>query len=337
MLFAVLARYTVTPSIVALVITYSLQTAGVFNWVVQQFAEVETNMNAIERLDHYVNNLEHEAPAEIPAQKPAEEWPHQGEIRFNDIQMRYRPELPLVLHGISFTVKPGERVSVVGRTGSGKSSIMQALFRMVELSGGSIEIDGVDIARIGLADLRHRLAIIPQDPVLFNGSFRTNLDPFGNYSDQEIWDALARANMKSYISELDGGLDAEVAEGGENLSAGQRQLLCLARAMLVKAKVLVMDEATASVDLKTDALIQQAIRQDFAGVTTICIAHRLNTIIDFDRVLVLREGRVVEYDTPKNLLMDPNGLFTSMVNETGEKNAEMLKSIARGDAIIDAF
>ena len=317
------------PSIIALIIAYSLQTASTFNWLVKYFAEVEMNMNSIERLDEYVKQLNHEAPAEIQDRRPKNEWPEYGEIYFRDVSMRYRSDLPLVLQCLSFHVKPGERIGIVGRTGSGKSSTIQALFRMVELSDGIIEIDGKDIASIGLNDLRRRLAIIPQDALLFSGTLRFNLDPFEKYTDQQIWAALDRASIKGYILTLPGGLDAEVLEGGENFSIGQRQLIGLAKAMLQKPKILIMDEATASVDLKTDLLIQCALREDFSQATVLCIAHRLNTIIDFNKVLVIQDGRCIEFDTPESLLSKPHSLFTAMVNETGEQNADLLKLLAK--------
>jgi ATP-binding cassette subfamily C (CFTR/MRP) protein 1 len=259
-------------------------------------------MNAVERLEYYARELDQEAPAILPDRRPPDNWPSEGAIEINQLELAYRKGLPNVLHGISASIRGGEKIGIVGRTGAGKSSIMMALFRMVEPSGGSIVIDGIDIGTIGLRDLRSRLAIIPQgksytqleiryiyitylcsDPTLFHGTVRSNLDPFNRHTDHELWDALERSGMKAYISSLNGGLDAEVAEGGENFSAGQRQLLCLARAMLVKARIIVMDEATASVDLRTDALLQKAIREDFAGCTILTIAHRLNTIIDYDR------------------------------------------------------
>lgn len=207
---------------------------------------------------------------------------------------------------------------------------------MVESCGGSILIDGNDIATLGLKDLRSNLAIIPQDPTLFTGTFRTNLDPFSLHTDQELWEALRRADMNRYVSEQPNGLDSEISEGGENLSAGQRQLVCLARAILVQAKILVMDEATASVDLQTDGFLQKAIRVDFEGCTILTIAHRLNTVIDYDKIIVLDNGYVREFGSPRELLENEQGVFTSMVNETGTTNAAMLKAMAKGEIINQA-
>lgn len=205
---------------------------------------------------------------------------------------------------------------------------MSVLFRMVEPESGLITIDGVDITTIGLNDLRTGLAIIPQDPVLFFGSVRYNLDPFGVYSDSDIWDALGRANLKKKITEIEGGLDGIIAEGGDNLSVGQRQLLCLARAMLKKPVILIMDEATANVDYETDTIIQKCLRDEFKNATILTIAHRLNTIIDYDRVLVLDQGVIAEFDSPSALLKIDGGKFRSMVEETGANNADMLNDLA---------
>ncbi|KAI9225298.1 MAG: P-loop containing nucleoside triphosphate hydrolase protein [Piptocephalis tieghemiana] len=328
-LFAVSARHSVDPSKVGLVISYALQVTGVFTWCVRQAAEVETNMNATERLDHYAHPPFSSSPAKPSlgsGPPPPPEWPAHGAIDFQDVQLSYRPGLPMVLKGISLSIRPGEKVGVVGRTGSGKSTIMLSLFRIVELSRGSIHIDGLDISTVGLKDLRSHLAIIPQDAVLFAGTLRFNLDPYGQHDDEALWSALRRSSLHSFVSSLPNGLDSGVTEGGENFSAGQRQLVCLARAMLVQAKIIVMDEATASVDLETDALLQQSIRTDFAQCTVLAIAHRLNTIMDYDRVLVLSDGHVVEFDTPYRLLTQNagQGHFAKMVQETGDTNAEML-------------
>jgi len=230
-------------------------------------------------------------------------------------------------------VRDKEKVGVVGRTGSGKSSVMQALFRMVEPSGGSIIIDGIDVGKIGLSDLRKGLAIIPQDPVLFTGTFRSNLDPFSEYTDADLWDAIARSGLKSKVSESEKGLEGPVDDGGENLSVGQRQLVCLARAMVKRPKILIMDEATANVDYETDTLIQKSLREDFKDATVLTIAHRLNTIIDYDRVLVLDAGLVAEFDSPAVLLANNESRFSSMVAETGVTNAELLKGIAQARGV----
>ncbi|KAG0299227.1 hypothetical protein BGZ98_010242 [Dissophora globulifera] len=328
-LLGVCGRFTIAPATIGLVLSYSMSVTGTFNWCVRQYAEVENNMNAVERLHHYAEELEVEAPAIIADNRPAESWPSSGAISLRHLEMRYRPELPSVLHDLSLDIKGGEKIGVVGRTGAGKSSIMMALFRLVEPTRGVMEIDGVDISKIGLFDLRTRLAIIPQDPVLFSGSIRSNLDPFGKRTDQELWEVLERSDLKQYVTSSEGGLDSQVSEFGENLSVGQRQLLCLARAMLTHARVIIMDEATASVDVATDVMLQKAIRVDFAQSTVLTIAHRLNTVIDYSRVLVLDHGEIKEFDTPANLLRRPDSVFASMVDETGPANAALLRSLAQ--------
>ncbi|RKO85556.1 P-loop containing nucleoside triphosphate hydrolase protein [Blyttiomyces helicus] len=285
-------------------------------------------MNAVERVEHYAYQTEVEAPPIIPDNRPPPGWPTSGAIKIEELQMRYAPDLPLVLDGISLEIKDKEKIGVVGRTGSGKSSLMQALFRMVEPASGKITISGLDASALGLEDLRSGLAIIPQDPVLFSGTVRTNLDPFGKYQDADLWDALARAGLKEKVTDMEDGLDGKIQEGGENLSVGQRQLLCLSRAMLKKPRIIVMDEATASVDYETDAVIQRSLREDFKDATILTIAHRLNTIIDYDRVLVLDGGRIAELGTPAELLALEDGKFRAMVEQTGATNSDMLKNIA---------
>ncbi|KAF9906392.1 hypothetical protein EC991_000722 [Linnemannia zychae] len=331
-ILGVCGRYDIEAATIGLVLSYSMSVTGTFNWCVRQFAEVENNMNAVERLYHYSEVLTVEADAIIPDNRPADSWPSTGAISIRNLEMRYRPELPSVLHDLSLDIKGGEKIGVVGRTGAGKSSIMMALFRLVEPTKGTMEIDGVDIGKIGLFDLRTRLAIIPQDPVLFSGTIRSNLDPFEKRTDQELWEVLERSDLKAYVTSCEGGLDSQVSEFGENLSVGQRQLLCLARAMLTHARVIIMDEATASVDVATDVMLQKAIRVDFAESTVLTIAHRLNTVIDYSRVLVLDHGEIREFDTPANLLSDPNSVFSSMVDETGPTNAVLLRSLANAAA-----
>ncbi|KAG0018030.1 hypothetical protein BGZ81_010421 [Podila clonocystis] len=327
-LLGVCGRTSITPSTIGLVLSYSMSVTGTFNWCVRQYAEVENNMNAVERLHHYAEELDVEADAIIPDNRPSDQWPSAGSIKIRNLEMRYRPELPTVLHDLSVDIQGGEKIGVVGRTGAGKSSIMMALFRLVEPSKGTIEIDGVDVGKIGLFDLRTRLAIIPQDPILFSGTIRSNLDPFEKRTDQELWEVLERSDLKAYVTSCEGGLDSQVSEFGENLSVGQRQLLCLARAMLTHARVIIMDEATASVDVATDVMLQKAIRVDFAQSTVLTIAHRLNTVIDYSRVLVLDHGEIREFDTPANLLRNPDSVFSSMVDETGAVNAALLRSLA---------
>ena len=315
-LFAVLMREKMDPGLVGLGLSYALNITMAMHMLVRMTSEIETNMVSAERIIEYQETPQ-EAPYVLPENNTPENWPEYGVVKFDHYQTRYREGLELVLKDIDFESQSGEKIGIVGRTGAGKSSLTLSLFRIIEAAGGSIYIDGENIAFLGLEKLRSKLTIIPQDPFLFSATMRTNLDPFGNYSDRQLWDALEIANLKSFIASLSGGLDFEVNEGGENLSVGQRQLVCLARAVLRKTKVLVLDEATAAVDLETDDLIQATIRSEFRDCTVITIAHRLNTILDSNRVIVLDEGLIKEFDTPKNLVEDKNSQFRSMVEDAG--------------------
>jgi ABC-type multidrug transport system fused ATPase/permease subunit len=244
-------------------------------------------------------------------------WPEKGLIEFRDYATRYRPGLDLALRDLSFTVAPKEKIGIIGRTGAGKSSLSLSLFRIVEAAKGSILIDGVDISSLRLFDLRSRLTIIPQDPVLFAGTVRENLDPFGAFEDADIWQALQHSHLGEHISKMDGKLNAVVLEGGENFSVGQRQLICLARALLRKTTILVLDEATAAIDVETDSIIQETIRRQFAHCTILTIAHRINTVLDSDRILVLDKGSIAEFESPEKLLQDDQSIFYSMAKEAG--------------------
>ncbi|KAF9575849.1 hypothetical protein EC968_001232 [Mortierella alpina] len=323
----VATRKTINPAQAGLVLSYLARISGDLNWGIQRLSTLENNMNSAERLMHYVKNLVQERPAQKPEAKPDPSWPAQGQISFQNVSMRYRPDLPKVLRDISFDIQAGHKVGVVGRTGAGKSSLIQALFLLSELDEGQIVLDGINTQDIGTADLRSHIAIIPQDPVLFQGTFRYNLDPLEKHTEQELWQVLETSDLKAYVQAQEGGLDAMVSAQGENLSVGQRQLVCLSRALLAKSKVVVLDEATASVDLATDALIQKAIRVDFATSTVMTVAHRINTIIDYDRILVMNKGQLAEYDSAYNLLSNPDSIFSSMVAETGAQNAAHLRSL----------
>ncbi|XP_062705317.1 multidrug resistance-associated protein 1-like [Aedes albopictus] len=313
-LFAMVSRDSIGAAMVGLSITYALQISAVLSFLVRMTAEVETNIVAVERLEEYTV-----LPREAEWQKGTidKAWPQEGNVQFNDYKIRYREGLDLVIKGISLNVKGGEKIGIVGRTGAGKSSLTIGLFRIVEAAGGTIMIDGQDVSKLGLHQLRSRLTIIPQDPVLFSGTLRMNVDPFKSYSDDQVWKALELSHLKAFVKGLSAGLEHEIAENGENLSVGQRQLICLARAILRKTKVLVLDEATAAVDLETDDLIQKTIRSEFADCTILTIAHRLNTIMDSTRVLVLDKGLVAECDTPQNLLADKTSIFYGMAKNAG--------------------
>ncbi|XP_004855847.1 multidrug resistance-associated protein 1 isoform X1 [Heterocephalus glaber] len=314
-LFAVISRNSLSAGLVGLSVSYSLQITSYLNWLVRMSSEMETNIVAVERLKEY-SETEKEAPWQIQETAPPSTWPQVGQVEFRDYSLRYREDLDLVLKHINFTIEGGEKVGIVGRTGAGKSSLTLGLFRMNESSGGEIVVDGINIAKIGLHNLRFKITIIPQDPVLFSGSLRMNLDPFAQYSDDEVWTALELAHLKGFVSGLPDKLNHECAEGGENLSIGQRQLVCLARALLRKTKILVLDEATAAVDLETDDLIQSTIRTQFEDCTVLTIAHRLNTIMDYTRVIVLDKGEIRECGTPSDLLQQ-RGLFYSMARDAG--------------------
>ena len=341
----VTSRFDVPPSTGGLVLSYILAIVQMIQFTVRQLAEVENCMNAVERLLHYGSNLEEEAP--LHTVKVRGSWPEKGEIIFDNVKMRYRAGLPLVLKGLSLHVKGGERIGIVGRTGAGKSSIVSMLFRLVELDGGHMTIDGIDISTIGLHDLRSSLAIIPQDPTLFKGTVRSNLDPFCQHTDLELWSALRQADLvqddknslsdekRSSSIESTGApsppatagqagqqqqqlrLDSPVVEDGLNFSLGQRQLIALARALVRNSRIIVCDEATSSVDVETDDRIQRTMANAFRGRTLLVIAHRLRTILAYDRICVLDKGQIVELGTPIDLWHMKDGIFRGMCDRSG--------------------
>ncbi|KRZ85196.1 Multidrug resistance-associated protein 1, partial [Trichinella sp. T8] len=313
--YAVYSRDSHSSSVgmVGLAVTYALLITQTLNWVVRMNSDLETNIVSVERIKEYI-----ELPSEaslVSACRPPPDWPNAGMVEFKNYSMRYRAELEPALKNISFVAQPREKVGIVGRTGAGKSSITLALFRIVEPDSGQIIIDGIDISTVGLHDLRSRLSIIPQEPVLLCGSLRMNLDPTEKRTDDELWTALEQVHLKSFVSSLPNKLEHVITEGGENLSVGQRQLVCLSRALLRKSRILVMDEATAAIDSETDALIQKTIRQCFKNCTVLTIAHRLNTVIDSDRILVLSNGQVIENDEPSKLMLNPSGEFQLLAKE----------------------
>ncbi|XP_004685060.1 PREDICTED: canalicular multispecific organic anion transporter 2 [Condylura cristata] len=314
-LFSVVGRSSLSPGLVGLSVSYALQVTLVLNWIIRMLSELESNIVAVERINEY-SKTETEAPWVVAGSCPSTGWPLQGKVEFRNYSVRYRPGLELVLKDLTLQVHGGEKVGIVGRTGAGKSSMTLCLFRILEAAEGEILIDGLNVASIGLHDLRSQLTIIPQDPVLFSGTLRMNLDPFGKYSEEDIWQALELSHLRDFVSSQPAGLDFQCSEGGENLSIGQRQLVCLARALLRKSRILVLDEATAAIDLETDNLIQANIRTQFAACTVLTIAHRLHTIMDYTRVLVLDKGLVAEFDSPTNLIA-AKGIFYGMARDAG--------------------
>ncbi|NXF07516.1 MRP2 protein, partial [Smithornis capensis] len=320
-LLAVISKDTLEGGIVGLSVSSALNVTQTLNWLVRTSSELETNIVAVERVHEYMK-VENEVRK--PGKGTKVDSLGDGEGRKAHPHGKWKGRWKasaLFFSPVSWSKKLLLQVGVVGRTGAGKSSLTNCLFRVLEAAGGKIIIDEVDIATIGLHDLRKNLTIIPQDPVLFTGTLRMNLDPFDQYSDEEVWKALELAHLKTYVQNLPERLLHLVSEGGENLSVGQRQLLCLARALLHKAKILILDEATAAVDLETDHLIQTTIRSEFSDCTVLTIAHRLHTIMDSNRVMVLQAGQIVEYDSPEELLKK-QGIFYMMAKDAGITNAE---------------
>lgn len=315
-LFAVVQRESITGGDAGLSIAYALQATTAINLVVRMTSDLETYIVAVERVKEYTN-IESEARRYIPGLDPPESWPEKGVVEFKDYSTRYRSDLDLVLRDINLKLKSCQKVGVVGRTGAGKSSLTLALFRIIEPVAGKVILDNRDLSKMGLQSVRSQLTIIPQDPVLFSGTLRFNLDPKNKYSDAKILRSLEHAHLLPFVNNLSEGLNHECSEGGSNLSVGQRQLVCLARALLRHTKVLVLDEATAAIDLETDELIQNTIRSEFSDCTVITIAHRLNTILDYDKVIVLDSGQIVEENSPDELLSDKQSIFYSMASNAG--------------------
>lgn len=331
-------------SLAGFALAFALEYTSTVIWTIRHYTNLELDMNAAERILEY-SNLKTES---LDGADPPAAWPSEGRLSVDELVVGYADDLPPVLKGLTFSVERNERVGVVGRTGAGKSSLTLALFRFLEAREGSIHIDGLDISKIKLQALRSRLAIIPQDPVLFSGTVRSNLDAFDEHEDNELREALERVHLvtpstipstadltaptipaQQQNTNIFNSLSSPITEGGLNLSQGQRQLLCLARAIVSRPKVMVLDEATSAVDMATDALIQRSIREEFDDSTLIVIAHRLSTIADFDKILVMDEGKVGEFGTPKDL-WKKDGIFASMVRESGEK--EKLISMVSGGA-----
>ncbi|XP_060535204.1 probable multidrug resistance-associated protein lethal(2)03659 isoform X2 [Cylas formicarius] len=311
---------------IGLVITQYLGLTGSLQWGMRQWSELENQMTSLERVLEYTK-LESEPERSEETSIPAD-WPQHGAVQFKCVRLRYSEKDPYVLKGLNFVVRPQEKVGIVGRTGAGKSSTISALFQLYDIEG-SIVIDGIDTTTLPLEKVRSRLSIIPQEPVLFSGTMRKNLDPFEEYSDDVLWDALAQVELKDMICHLPAGLNSNVSEGGTNFSVGQRQLVCLARALIRNNKILVLDEATANVDPHTDALIQTTIRNKFGNCTVFTIAHRLHTVMDSDKILVMSGGSVIEFDHPYILLKKEGGILRKLIEDTGKSMSRTLENIAK--------
>lgn len=338
-LLCVTKQFNINPSSVGLIVSGILQIMPMMSMIVREMALAENNMNAVERLHHYAYNLPQEAQYDKPETAPPASWPDSGRIEFDHVTMAYRPELDPALKDLTIQVEGSQKIGICGRTGAGKSTIMTAIYRLVELKSGKIFIDGIDISTLGLHQLRSKLSIIPQDSILFRGTIRSNIDPFGTYSDEQLWDALRRAWLVtqaelnrvleleargiSTLELLKNGdasmpkfhLDRSVDDEGTNFSLGERQLLALATALVRDSKVLILDEATSNVDFQTDSRIQSTIVSEFKDCTILCIAHRLRTILNYDKILVMDQGEVAEFDTPLNLYQK-GGIFRSMCDDS---------------------
>ncbi|KAM0944467.1 putative ABC-type xenobiotic transporter [Dioscorea sansibarensis] len=314
LIMVLLPQGTLSSGFVGMALSYGLTLNVALAYSIQNLCTLANYIISVERLNQYMNVLG-EAPAVIDETKPALNWPSVGRVELHDLKIRYRPDTPLVLQGISCKFEGGHKIGIVGRTGSGKTTLISALFRLVEPAGGKIIIDGINISSIGLHDLRSRLGIIPQDPTLFKGSVRYNLDPLGQHTEAEIWEVLDKCQLREAVQEKEQGLDSLVVEDGSNWSTGQRQLFCLGRALLRQSRILVLDEATASIDNVTDAILQKTIRTEFEHSTVITVAHRIPTVMDCTMVLAISDGKLVEYDEPMKLMKTEGSLFGELVKE----------------------
>ncbi|KAJ3384517.1 hypothetical protein HDU92_003551 [Lobulomyces angularis] len=319
-----------SPGACGLILTYSITLVGLMQFAVRQSTEVENYMISAERVMEYTS-LPSEAD-NVTDISPPPGWPSKGEVKVTNFSLKYEGADKRVLDDINIEISAGSKVGIVGRTGAGKSSFLQGLFRLIEPDSGRILIDGIDTSILGLKDLRSRISIIPQEPFCFKGTLRFNLDPFQNYTDDQLWKALEAVELKRSVELLPAKLETPVSEGGSELC--ERQLICLARAVLRNTKLIVMDEATSSVDLHTDALIQKVLRSDnfiFKNATVLTIAHRLNTVIDYDKIMVLDNGKLVEFGSPRELLgkdsTDPDAWFKRMVEEMGQEAASNLTKV----------
>jgi len=324
---------SLNPAYIGLSISYSLTVSNSLIWLIRMSVDIENYFTSVERVSQYITGIPQERPYFLQGEEEeankkkkhnssSQSWPSEGHIDIKDLKVKYRDDLEYVLKGINCSIKPGERIGIVGRTGAGKSSLVSSLFRLIEASEGSIEIDNVDIATVGLHKLRSNLTIIPQEPFTVSGSLRKSLDFFDEHSDAEIWSALEKVNLKSFVESLKQKLEEPLAEGGSNISIGQQSLLSMARSILRNSKIVVLDEL--NIDMECDKIIQQSIRNDFKSSTVLIIAHRLESIIDCTRILVLDSGQVVEFDTPLALLQNEHSYFKKLVDDTGAKHANYL-------------
>ncbi|UJR13227.1 hypothetical protein I4U23_000249 [Adineta vaga] len=313
-LFAVFMRQHFTVGIIGLAITCTMQVTQSLGWLVLFISDIESNIVSVERIQEYTE-LDSEAPWQISDKQVDSQWPINGKIQIEDLSVKYRENLQTVINDINIEIEPGEKIGIVGRTGSGKTSLCMALFRIIEATKGKILIDNIDISRLGLHELRSKITIIPQDAVIFAGTVRFNVDPYEIYSDDEIWRVFESVHIKQRINGLTNGLLFTFTEGGNSLSAGEKQLLCMARALLRQSKIVVLDEATASIDMETDRLIQMTIRTALKDATVLTIAHRLHTILDSTRILVLSNGNLQEFDSPNNLVLNSHSFFTKLLQD----------------------
>lgn len=310
--FIIILRENASAAMAGLALVQIFRICDHISVIMRWKSELNARLISIERVADYCKSLVEEAPAVVKENCPLPEWPSCGSISFQNVTLRYRPELPPALHNLTFQVKEGEKVGIIGRTGAGKSSIIGALLRLTEICDGTIKIDDVNISKIGLRDLRSKISVIPQEPVLFEGTIRWNLDPFNKFKDETLWEILHKAHLKKKIANEPQKLETFLNAEGDMFSLGEKQLFCLARALLKNSKVLLLDEATASIDAETDQLLQKTIRDAFSNCTVLTIAHRLNTISDYDKIMTMEAGEVVEFDTPENLSIK-DSLFHSMM------------------------
>jgi len=320
----------IDPAVAGLIVSNSFQTLLFFSILSRTMGEIHGNMGAVEQA-RIMSELEGEHEPEQEVRTPPQ-WPSQGVIEFDGVVMPYLPGKPPVLKGITFKIHEGEKIGVVGRTGAGKSSLIVAMYRLAEISQGRIHVDSVDCSTISLNKLRSSMAIIPQEPVMFSGTIRTNLDPFGSYQDKEIIDVLHKCLLGPMLESSKEGLATHVEHMGSNFSLGTQQLMCLARAMLNPSRVLLLDEATAALDSDTNTAVQHVLQEHFSDRTIFTIAHRLDTIIDSDRILVMDAGVIAEFDRPDNLLEDEDSIFHELCRNTGRNQFQNLLARARTNA-----